>query len=192
MRPPAPEIDDEVDREIDIESTLDAAKQAVIEDLPAFKQRQKRTHLWRNRPEHLRKSIQSMSEEERREYYLWKAGEISSSPQAFSEQEMAGLGAFLLPLLNNRMPNPQPISDMEYSGFVKSCTPLVNKYFTNIKYKEEMNALLFGMFFILPRCVKHERNHTHRGKDTNGKDNVGVTSGSTQDVYQGTRVEHIP
>ena len=191
MRPPAPEADVEADIDVDVEGVLDAAKQAVIEDLPAGKQRQKRAHVWRDRPEHLRKSVQSMTNDERHEYYLWKAGEISSSQQAFSEQEIAGLGAFLLPLINNRMPNPQPISDAEYTGFTKSCTPLINKYFVNLKYKEEANAVLFGIFFLLPRLAGYGRNHSYRGEDSNGKDDISVTGHSTQNVREGVSPEHF-
>ena len=149
--------DDSSESQIDPEEALETAKDAVISDLPERKRKKYERANWGDRPEHLRKTLSSMTPEEKKQYYQWKAGETVSKeeiPQAYDESEVYGLGAFILPMLCSRLPNPLPPTEQELQGFARVVTPLANKYLGQMQYKEEINAGLFALAFMLPRLQK--------------------------------------
>ena len=144
--------------EIDPQEALEKATDSVVSDLPERKRKKYERKNWGDRPEHLRKPLGEMSQEEKAEYYKWKAGEQienkEESKPAYQEDEIYALGCVILPMLCARMPNPLPPSNEELTGFARVITPLANKYMTAFQYKEEMNAGLFALAFILPRAKK--------------------------------------
>lgn len=139
---------------------LEAATDAVISELPERKRKKYERQNWGDRPEHLRKPIGQMSSDEKAEYYRWKAGDLKANKmsgenvKAYEETEIYALGCVILPMLCARMPNPIPPTGDELNGFARVVTPLANKYVSTFQYKEELNAGLFALAFILPRAKR--------------------------------------
>ena len=139
---------------VDEAEALEKATDSVIAELPDRKRKKYERANWGDRPENLRKPLSQMSADEKAEYYRWKAGDIKQieeKPVAYDEGEVYALGCFILPMLCARMPNPQPPTSDELQGFSRVMTPLANKYFSQMQYKEEINAGLFALAFIIPR-----------------------------------------
>ncbi len=143
--------------EIDAEYALDKATDTVIQDLPEKKRKAYERKNWGDRPEHLRKSVSQMSVEEKKEFRLWQAGELETKDEienkpVYEENEVYAVGYMLLPMLASRLPNPIPPTETELRSFAKAMTPLINKYVVAFKYKEEVNAGIFVLAFLIPRA----------------------------------------
>lgn len=148
---PNPEITIETDELVD---------QAVADVTGGLTEKKRKKHsekYWGDRPEHLRKGLSEMNVDEKRQFYLWKAGDLpevktDAEPKPVYEVwEVSALGAVILPMLAERMPVKKEVTREEAESFGKAFTPLVNKYVTTFSYKEEVAAIIFACAFAIPR-----------------------------------------
>lgn len=144
---------------VNIEPDL-AIDQAVTEVTSTLTDKKRKKHsekYWGDRPEQLRKGLSEMNAEEKRQFYLWKAGDLPVENKeekpalAYEVWEVSALGMVLLPMLSDRMPVKKEVTKDEIDAFGKAFTPLVNKYVTAFSYKEEVAAIIFACAFAIPR-----------------------------------------
>lgn len=150
---------------------LDTAVAAVTGDLPKSQQQTVKEKAWGDRPENLRKSLGEMSDDEKRQYYLYKAREFSGEKpegekartDVYTPVEMEVLGVVVLGFLAERLPVKKPATPQEIKSFGVVFTPLANKYLGATEYKDELAAAVFmvGFFFARrnpekPGAVGHE------------------------------------
>lgn len=136
------------------EEALEKASEAVIGELPEKKKRRRGETLWADRPEHLRKPLSDMSPAEKRDYYLWKAGEYKTEAETpvYEEYDLYLVAQIVLPIIADRMPVKKEVSESEMRSCAKAFTPLANKYASRqFKYKEEIAGLIFVITFCMPR-----------------------------------------
>lgn len=156
------------------EAALEKSIDATLEGIPAKKAEKKKTEYYGDRPENIRKPLSEMTSAEKRDYYLWKAGEYktdapSQAPVQYEEIDVRNIGAFVLPMIAARMPIKKPVSDDELDGFAKTFTPLANKYNLGMRYKEEFAAALFALVFIVGRVNLNPKNKKEN-PDANASD----------------------
>lgn len=150
----------------DTDSALDKATSEVLSGLSDKKKREQVEKRWGDRPEHLRKSLGQMSESEKHDYYLWKAGEwgkpekqntapAAPEPVRYTETMVKRTGKMILRFFARRMPVKKEVSGEEIDSFAEIFTPLANKYLGGVgNYQEELAGGMFLLSFFGERIGK--------------------------------------
>lgn len=150
----------------DTDTALDKATSEVLSGLSDKKKRGEIEKRWGDRPEHLRKPMGQMSENDRRDYYLWKAGAwgkeknqdaepAAPAPVRYTETMVKRTGKMILRFLARRMPVKKEVTTEEIDSFGEVFTPLANKYLGGVgSYQEELAGGMFLIAFFGERIGK--------------------------------------